>query len=1303
MIKPVSRVRLVPRLLAVVLFLWFAFSSFSALAGAVAASSGKQALILVSVEFGGPGIDQYVAALNSGLKKGGIKSTDIHTEYLDLPSIGDRLRKPLATLLKEKYRHVDFDVVFCVQQPALNFLLNDARDLAPRATVLSAYAQLPPGTNTSTQKFVFQTSRLDYRGTLQRALELFPKTERVIVIQGNSELELARQANIHDDLAPWAGKLQIEDTRALSFDEIDHKLSNPAPNTIIMGVGILQDATGAKFLPNDSYARIVKFAKAPAFVLYDTTIGTGFVGGMVTRIGGDASQLSSFGVDILKGGYRPSDPVMFISNPSTAMFDWQQVERWGGDPGVLAADTLFINKPVTLWGQYRGYVIVAGLAIFLLSGLIIALIYQRHRRRLAEALSHMLVEEAPDAILLQDGETRLIIEANPSAEMLLGCSRAELLNGDLFRFYDSSHPGAASDEAREANFKRVIAGEHIQIERALRTFDGRNIFCEMRLARLPHKDRQLLRISIVDISKRKEAEELVQQVSQRLLLATSSAQLGVWDWDLRQDFMVWDDRMYELYGRSRESTPSTIEAWTQGLHPEDKDRAIADCYAALAGERAFDTTFRVRHSNGIVKHIKANGLVIRSSDGEPERMLGINADISELKLREEELLSANQKLALQFEQAPLAFIEWDLEFKVARWNPAAEQIFGYSASEAIGQHASFIVPEEASLLVQAAMQQLALGHRGTKTDNKNTCKDGSIIECEWYSTSLRDGDGKVIGVFSLVMDVSQQRRTEAELEQYRQHLEELVDSRTRELALAKEAAEAANLSKSVFLANMSHEIRTPLNGIIGMTHVLRRSDVTPVQAERLDKIDASAEHLLNTINDILDLSKIEAGKVMLEETLVDIPALLGNVQTILSGRAQVKGLQLQVEAGTAWCELLGDSTRLQQSLINYVGNAIKFTERGGITLRALKLRETAEAVLIRFEVQDTGIGIATEVLPRLFSAFSQADSSTTRKYGGTGLGLAITQRLAELMGGEAGVESTLGVGSTFWFTAQLKKIDGHGTRLPVMSSAAEHALRDRHAGRHILIVDDELMNLEVAKFLLEDIGLKVDTAKDGLDAMRKASTSNYAAILMDMQMPNVDGLEATQRIRTMPGRQRTPILAVTANAFVENRARCLAAGMNDFIAKPFIPEMLYSTLLRALDAPAQPAGIDPSLKTGIPAIDQEHLDLVLLLDGLLNDEESTPGSERFSQAMNEIGRVLKSHFLNEEEVLGSLGMSAEEVIRHVEAHRRILEQYHRVNEALLNMEVKSRTETLKHLKAWIVDHIVHHDLRIKAYVIRDEG
>lgn len=388
-----------------------------------------------------------------------------------------------------------------------------------------------------------------------------------------------------------------------------------------------------------------------------------------------------------------------------------------------------------------------------------------------------------------------------------------------------------------------------------------------------------------------------------------------------------------------------------------------------------------------------------------------------------------------------------------------------------------------------------------------------------------------------------------------------LEEANQELAKARDTAEAATRAKSVFLSNMSHEIRTPMNGILGMANLLRRGGVTPTQGEQIDKIDKAAKHLLSIIDDILDLSKIEAGKLLLEEVPVAINTLLTDTISILSERAQAKGIRLLLEVEPIPPNLYGDSTRLQQCLINYATNAIKFTETGTVTLRAFAQEETADAVLLRFEVRDTGIGIAAEAISRIFTAFEQADNSTTRKYGGTGLGLAITRSLAELMGGQVGVESTPGVGSRFWFTARLKK--GVAALAPQAEdkAGAEAALSARYRGSRILVVDDEPMNCEVAQLLLESAGLIVDVAHDGDQAVRMAAETPYATILMDIQMPKLNGLDATRQIRGLAGYAHTPILAMTANVFADDKLRCLEAGMNSFLTKPFDPDVLFATLL----------------------------------------------------------------------------------------------------------------------------------------------
>ena len=428
-------------------------------------------------------------------------------------------------------------------------------------------------------------------------------------------------------------------------------------------------------------------------------------------------------------------------------------------------------------------------------------------------------------------------------------------------------------------------------------------------------------------------------------------------------------------------------------------------------------------------------------------------------------------------------------------------------------------------------------------------------------------------LISIVRDITARKNAEEEIRSLNSDLEARVRQRTadlevanRALDLARHQAESANIAKSTFLANMSHEIRTPLNGIVGMVNILRREGVTPGQAERLKTIDTSAGHLLGIINDILDISKIEAGKLALDNAPVNVCHLLDTVSAIVAERARAKGLRLDIECAEFPATLRGDPVRLQQALLNYAMNAVKFTETGYVILRARLLDKSESEVRVRFEVRDSGIGIAPDALPRLFHPFEQADNSTTRKYGGTGLGLTITRRLAELMGGEVGVDTLPGAGSVFWFTARLQigRAEDESTSV-AGGENAELQLVARHQGRRILIVDDEPVNLEIARFLLEQSGLRVDTAADGEDALRRVQETDYALILMDMQMPRLDGLVATRLIRATPGYATTPILAMTANAFTEDRRHCLEAGMNDFLTKPFNPDVLFAILLRWLD------------------------------------------------------------------------------------------------------------------------------------------
>jgi PAS domain S-box-containing protein len=730
---------------------------------------------------------------------------------------------------------------------------------------------------------------------------------------------------------------------------------------------------------------------------------------------------------------------------------------------------------------------------------------------------------------------------------------------------------------------------------------------------------------------------------------------------------------------------------------------------------------RYRRKDGSEFWAESRAMTVTAPDGTRIGLLGLHRDVSERKLAERQVAELHERFRVTFQHSPLAMMIGLLPTGVVLdLNPACERLLGYTRAEVIGK-----TPLDLGFWVDPAARAAAaaaLGSQGEVLDLETRFrrKTGEIVDVAF--AGFRVSIAGVPHFYSLASDVSAQKQALREREQLREkqreELEAQVAQRTADLQVARDQAEAATRAKSAFLANMSHEIRTPMNAIIGLTHLMGRDTRDALQRERLGKIDDAAKHLLQVINDILDLSKIEAGKMVLDDTDFALDDLVSRAFEMVSGPALAKGLELVLDTDHLPPRLRGDPTRLSQALINLLANAVKFTEHGWVRLRGELLGEDRQRLQVRFEVQDTGPGIELERQSQLFAPFEQADSSATRRHGGTGLGLALTRHLARMMGGDAGLTSVPGEGSCFWFTAWLERAAEAGERaapvslqglrallvddlpealaglserlqalglqvdaqpsgsaalarvrdeihagrpfdlllidwrmappdgietlrllrealgagtppsilvtaynepvvwqqarevrydavlvkpitssalhdtlvrllrrqalaspgLPSLPGAAEGLLSRRHAGQRLLLVEDNPVNRELAEELLSRLGLVVETADDGVRAVELALARPYELILMDVQMPGMDGLEATRAIRQRLGNS-VPVVAMTANAFGEDRLACLAAGMNDHLPKPVDPEQLYKTLLRWLPLPE---GVPPGL-AGLPA------------------------------------------------------------------------------------------------------------------------
>ncbi|HSD59172.1 MAG TPA: PAS domain S-box protein [Methanotrichaceae archaeon] len=1111
-----------------------------------AADSGPQVLILNSYSQDNPWTDAEMEGFMEIYHREVPGAYNPMVEYMDSNRYPEKENlRHLFDLYRYRYSGKRLDEVVVFDAPALAFALERREELFPQAYLIFAGIT---GINIFNDSMISGHNRItgvvgkpEISGTLDAMLQIHPDARQVLVVLDCTDAGNATLQELNEQIPPFKDRLSF---RVLQDANMTLVLSTVAAldnsSLVLCGPNNF-DRNGRIFNSSEATSLISSHSRVPVYGLWDFQLGNGIVGGKLVSgrvLGENAAALA---IKVLKGDNPP-----IIKNSSADLdsagleFDLQQMDRFGIAQQSLPEGSKVINVRPSIYEQYNSLILaMSTMLLSIVLGLVtISALNIRQRSGTEKELKES--ERKYRELEVQLPQTVFELDASGNIVFInrFGCQVFGYTPDDLKAGLSILQVVATENKEKvDRDINLALQGNPQVREYRLQKKDG-STFPAIAYSIPIVKEGQTvgLRGIFLDISERKRTELALEESENKFRGLAEKSLVGIYivqDWR----FKYVNPRFAEIFGYSVEEMTLKMGLKDVVL-PEDWLKFEEGLQKNLAGEvESLYYEIRGLTKKGDSIHIEVFGSMT-AYESRPA-VVGTALDITERKRAEEALRESEETLHVFLNAIPEPALLLNAQMMILASNKAMAVSLGRSIDELIGKNAFDFIPPHIAEPRRARVDKVILSAEPVCFEDSRAGRH--FIN---YVSPILDESRKVSRVVIFAVDITERKLAEEELKG------------------AMEAAEAAAKAKSEFLANMSHEIRTPMNAVIGMTSLILETDLNQEQKECLETIRISGHALLAIINDILDFSRIDRGKIELECQPFQIQSCIEEALNLISSQASEKGLKLYYEPeGYIPEAVVGDALRVRQVLINLLSNAVKFTERGEIVVKALASELPDNGYEIHFLVRDTGIGISQETLGRLFQPFSQADTSTSRKYGGTGLGLAISKRLVELMGGEIWAESEEGKGSTFHFTIRANAYSG----LPENAKPAiTHQDEPKEAkDLRILLAEDNPVNRRMAILMLRKLRYKVDPVANGLEVLQALERQKYDLILMDVQMPEMDGLEATREIRRRWPSDDLRIVALTANAIAGDREKCLEAGMDDYLCKPINLEDLKAALERA--------------------------------------------------------------------------------------------------------------------------------------------